>query len=135
MNPKITWAGLGIVAVVALGYLASRVGNIGARGVRDGESVELTVPDQLVAGERAMAHWTTPLNHPAGPVVLKARTSRQEVAVGQGEFGAGQTPILVLCELGGSEISVVLDKVNENGTPERLAQAPARVLPQGPDCL
>lgn len=135
MNPKVTWTVLAVFAAVGLGYLASRVGNIGARSVRDGTSVELTVPSRIVVGAKEAAHWTTPLDESTAPVVLKARTSLEEVEVGRGEFGAGMAFITVPCKMGGREIGITLDRVNEDNVEEQLASTTAQALPQGPDCL
>src|SRR5688572_27834395 len=105
MNPKVSWAIFGVFVVVVLGYLASRVGNIGARSVRDGEAtIDLSLSEPVLPGVAVKASWTTPLGEDRGSVILKARAGRDEVIVGQGEFAAGQATVVIPCELGGEEI-------------------------------
>lgn len=135
MNPKILWASIGIVALIGLGYLASRVGNIGARGVRDGVAAPvMTLSSPLVPGVGVSAHWTASLSAGTLPVVLKARSSQSEVQVGRGEFGAGQAMITIPCSFGGENVGVGLYGVGDDGE-ELLTQQTVAVLPAGPDCL
>jgi len=135
MNPKVTWTVVGLVAAVALGYLASRVGNIGARGVRDGHvPLELAFSQPVVPGVDVKVTWPTALGATRGPVIVKARSQSEEVAVGKGEFGAGQATIVMPCELGGQQVGVALYEV-EDEVESLLAQKLANVLPAGPDCV
>lgn len=135
MNHKVIWAGLGIIALVALGYLASRVGNIGARSARSGTTVPMvTLSGPIVPGVVVTVHWTTGLGQETGPVVLKARSEQAEVVIGQGEFGAGQAVATFACIFGGETVGVGLYEVRAVG--ERLlTQTTVEVLPAGPDCL
>lgn len=122
------------MALVGMAYLASRVGNIGARGVRSGEEgLGLTLSDPVLPGVVVAAHWNTRLGSEVGPVVLKARSSRAEAAVGQGEFGVGQAMVMFPCGFGGQDVGVGLYSVGE--TEELLGQRTVEVLPAGPDCL
>lgn len=135
MNSKVTWAIIGVAALLGLGYLASRVGNIGARSARNGTIVPaLTLSDPLVPGVAVAVHWTTSLGQETEPVVLKARSNQVEEIVGQGEFGAGQAMITIPCEFGGETIGVGLYKVVD-ASEQLITQQTVRVLPPGPDCL
>lgn len=136
MNPKVVWAIVGVAVVVLLGYLASRVGNIGARSVRNGAgTVELSVSTPAVPGVPIMVHWNTSLGVPTSPVILKARTGQEEVQVGRGEFGAGQATLTIPCEMGGDEIGLGLYQIGAAGVEELITQTTLQVLPAGPDCL
>ena len=137
MSPKVTWVVVGIVGVVGLGYLASRVGNIGARGVRDGAtSVSLEFSTPISPGrEKKKVTWNTPVGIREGAVAIDARTPKGQIQIGEGEFGAGFAAVRIPCSLGGQSITIVLSRRNEDGSQEVLASRAAEVLPQGPDCL
>lgn len=135
MNPKVTWAIIGIAALFGLGYLASRVGNIGARSARNGVVAPLlTLSDPLVPGVAVTVRWTTSLGQETEPVILKARSNQVEEIVGQGEFGAGQAMITIPCEFGGQTIGVGLYEVVDTNE-QLITQQTVRVLTAGPDCL
>lgn len=136
MNPKLLWAVIGVAALIGLAYLASRVGNIGARSVRDGGTpVELSLSDPVVPGVGIKVAWTTGLGEGATPVVIRVRSRGEEVVLGQGEFATGQAMIALPCELGGENVGVALYELGEDGTEQLLAQRSVEVLPAGPDCL
>lgn len=133
---KIVLVGLGVVGLLGVGYLASRVGNIAARGVRDGGGrVELTVSDPIVPGVAVKASWNTALGQESMPVVLRGRGREGEVAVGKSEFGVGQAMIAIPCEMGSQTIAVSLYAAPNGQAEELLAWTSAQILPAGPDCL
>ena len=136
MNPKVTWVVVGLVAVAVLGYLASRVGNIGARSVRDGSApLTISFSEPIVPGVEVKVTWPTALGEESGPVVVKARADRGEVVVGKGEFGVGQVMIMIPCQVGGEEVGIALYEVTEDGSEQLITQRLTNVLPAGPDCL
>lgn len=136
MNPKIVWGIVGVVALLGLALLASRVGNIGARSARSGDTVpELTLSDPTLPGVAVAVHWTTALGEEVGPVTIKARSSGDEVVIGQGEFGVGQAMVTIPCTFGGENLGIGLYVTGEDGEDQLLTQQSVKVLPAGPDCL
>lgn len=136
MRAKLLWVVIGIIVLIGVGYLANRVGNIAARGVRDGTRViTLTVSQPIVPGVGVSVRWDTALGQEAVPVTMRARSRAGEAVVGQGEFAAGQGLIHIPCAMGGQEISLALYAAPAGQTAQLLASVAAEVLPAGPDCL
>lgn len=133
---KVIWVVIGVVALFGIGYLASRVGNLAARGVRDsGGQIELSVSEPIVPGVAVKASWNTALGQETMPVVVRGRGRGGEVIIGRGEFGTGQATIMLPCEMGSQEIAVLLYAAVPGQPEELLAWTSADVLPAGPDCL
>lgn len=135
MNVKIFWGAFGVVVIVFLGYLASRVGNIGARSLRDGQApMVLTISEPVIPGVEVSVRWNTSLGGETGPVVLKAKSEAGEVEVGTGELGSGRATIVIPCEMSGENVGVGLYTTNIVSE-QLLTQRLVSVLPAGPDCL
>lgn len=133
---KVIWVVVGVAALVVIGYVASRVGNLAARGVRGGEGqIELSVSEPVVPGVAVKVSWNTALGQESVSVVLRGRGRAGEVVIGSGEFGAGQANITIPCDMGSQEISVSLYTAPSGEAEELLASTSVDVLPAGPDCL
>lgn len=136
LNAKLVVGVLGVLGLIGIGYVASRVGNIAARGVRDGGgAIELTVSEPILPGVPVLVRWNTALGYEATPVAVRARGQAGEVVVGRGEFASGQAMVTIPCEMGGQEIALLLHEAPAGGAGALLAWAAVEVLPAGPDCL
>lgn len=133
---RVTWVVVGGLVLIGLGYLASRVGNLAARGVRDGnQQITVSLSTPVLPGVSVKATWNTALGQEGGPVVLRGRGAAGEVVIGRGEFAAGQAVVTIPCEMGDQEVGVSLYAVSPQGEEGLLAWTSVRVLPAGPDCL
>lgn len=136
MNSRVVWGICGIGVVVLLGYLASRVGNIGARSVRSGEApLVLAISEPVLPGVDVSVRWNTSLGSETQGVVLKAKHETGEVQVGKGELGVGRAMIVIPCTMAGGEVGIGLYAASEIEPDQLLTQRLTQVLPAGPDCL
>lgn len=136
MNTKVVWTSLAVSVVILLGYLASRVGNIGARSLRSGEApIVLGVSEPIVPGVDVSVRWNTSLGSETGSVVLKAKNKESEIQVGEGELGAGRAMIVIPCTMAGGQVGLGLYEGSQIGPDQLLTQRLVQVLPAGPDCL
>jgi len=129
---KVIWVVGGIIVAIGLGYLASRVGGIAVRGVRDGTPVTLMVSEPIVPGVVTQVTWNAPEGD--GAVAVHVRTASGDAVIGTSQLAAGQANVQFPCEASG-ETSVSLQFLLETGQQQVLAHRTVSVLPPGPDCL
>ncbi|MEX1112130.1 MAG: hypothetical protein WEC84_01595 [Candidatus Andersenbacteria bacterium] len=132
MKKIVVYIIIGLLLLIGLGILASQVGNVGIRRVRNSQEIALEVSQPVVPGVEVAIHWTLPANVTNQNIELRLRTQSADTALGYGKISDEVTSVVVPCSAGGQRGSL---HMRDLSTGELLAWTPMAVLSAGPDCL
>jgi len=136
MTNKTIWIIVGIVAVIGLAYLASRVGGIAVRGVRSGEQpFELSISEPVIRGVDTKVKWGAVSEGANSIVTVQMRTARFESTIGSGQLTDEHIAVEFPCDLDQENVGVSLASVDDAGQKSVIGWTTVSVLPPGPDCL
>ena len=136
MKSKNIWIIVGIVAVVGLAYLASQVGGIAVRGVRNGvQPFVLVISNPVIRGVNTNVRWGAVREESNSIVTVQVRAAKQEITIGSGQLIEEQMTVEFPCDLEQDNVGVSLTSVDELGQKSVIGWTTVTVLPPGPDCL
>ncbi len=133
MKTSVIWIIFGIIVLIIIAFLVSRVGNIAIRQVQQkGTTVTMTASQPMILGVDTVVHWDVPATLGNTNVALKVRTLGGETELGTGRLSDKAMNITLPCDLNYNQASLVL---NDERIGDLITWMPITTLPAGRDCV
>ncbi len=131
VNHKAIYVLLVIILLVAVGVLASVIGNIGNRRVQSTQDINMQILQPIVPGVATTLRWDVPIGSNQD-VVFHLRTSSLAQTIGTAKLGEGEAELVFPCTLNQTTGSLVMIQASNEKV---IAWSRVRMLLPGQDCL
>jgi len=129
---KIIFFSFAATALVAVGYLADVVGNIGIRRVGPSEPIQMNMSLPVIPGAPVQVRWSLPDSFPDQAITIGLRAAGGDILLAQGNLSDEKLVIVVPCKSEVEDASIVMQSQISAETISWLA---VEIMPPGPDCV